>query len=164
MQSVERAPDELSFSPDVDVLSSSPAVLRNETRYLHVALLCNRVGLGLVFTIFGIDKILSPSGWSTFVPGALHEELARLGVAGTTFLWLLGLAECLLGLQLVLGLLTRWTAGLAAAALAVFVLMVGFGGLGIRDLGLLGGALGLCFSGGGRWSIDSWIRASARKE
>lgn len=164
MQSVERVRDErASFSPVVEVLPG-PAMLTSETRYLHFALLCNRLGLALVFTIFGVDKILSPSGWSTFLPGALHQELARLAIESSTFLWCLGLAECLLGLQLALGLLTRWTAGLAAAALAAFVLMVGFGGLGIRDLGLLCAALGLCFSGGGRWSIDSWLRSSARKE
>ncbi len=122
-----------------------------EVRRRDAALLCLRVTLGVVFLLFGVEKVRVPGAWIVFVP----DWLARmLGSATESLLRAQGVVEFSLGLFLLLGFVTRWSAGAAALLMGAIVVNLGLDPIGIRDIGLLGAALALAILGPGTWSAD----------
>lgn len=74
-----------------------------------------RLALGIVFVVSGTGKVLGAGPKASGI-GGFSEMLAGLGVPlPMVFAWLIGLAELLGGVLLLLGLFTRF----AAAALAI---------------------------------------------
>lgn len=124
-----------------------------------------RIGLALVFLVFGIWKAQTPVAWVIFLPnwvaGAVadSESLDAFGV-----LRLMGFVEAVLGLQLLLGFFTKSTAFVCTLLLAGIVFHVGFDQIGMRDLGLMTAAFSLCFVGGGPWSMDRWLEVRTATE
>ena len=114
-----------------------------------------RVGLGVVFVGFGIDKMTNPDAWLMYVPqwGAqLLSDTPGLVRAVETQ----GLLELVLGLHIAAGLMTRWFAAGAAVLLAMILVTVGWTPIGVRDFGLLTATIALVGFGPGLFSVDAW--------
>ena len=123
-----------------------------------VAPLVLRLALGAVFLVFGFWKASSPVDWIIFAPDwlpSLLEGVTSIDTFG--FLKLVGFAEGILGVQLLLGLFTRTTAALCSLGLLAILFHIGLDQIGIRDIGLLGASVALSLSGGGPWSADRWL-------
>lgn len=118
-----------------------------------------RVGLGLLFVVYGAQRLLGLFGG----PGlrASAEQLETLGFM-PGLLWALGvgLLELVGGAALFLGLLTRWSA-LVLAAKTLAAALVGYGAGVIAAPGevalllvLLAGLLSLVCSGAQTYALD----------
>ncbi len=112
-----------------------------------------RIGLAFVFFYFGLDKFIH-----------LQTNVAIINSFGMSNAFLLtifyGVAEILVGTFLFLGLFVRLTAVFASVMLAGILLLFWFK-LHIfipRDIGLLATTLFLALNGGGRISLDKFIR------
>ncbi|MDE2037739.1 MAG: hypothetical protein KGI69_00745 [Patescibacteria group bacterium] len=100
----------------------------------------------LAFTVawFGWSEIWSPGDWSVFVPAYLglgQGDIALYAVIAH------GTVLCSAGLALVLAYRVRFMAGLIAfmllAIVADLILQSGLTDIAVRDIGLLGLALGI---------------------
>ncbi|MBI4143212.1 DoxX family membrane protein [Candidatus Uhrbacteria bacterium] len=112
-----------------------------------------RIGLGVEFLMFGYGKLVDVGGWIAFIPPWMSPLLpASVG----TFLTVIGVAELLLGVLLLIGLWTRVIAVLAALHLVGVLVAVGYNDLAIRDFVALASALALAALGpaGCHYSID----------
>ena len=113
-----------------------------------------RLGLGIVFALFGYDKLPHPESWIVYYPPLLHRWSPLPPLEWLRFQ---GVAETLLGIALVLGFMTRLSAVTAAGVLALIVVFLGFDPVAIRDAGLFFAAFSLAISGPGEWSLDAWL-------
>ena len=120
------------------------------------SLLLLRLGLGTVFILFGLDKLLHPGAWIVFYPPQVQHIIAILPYE---FLKIQGIAETLIGLALVLGFLTRISAFLSGGILGLIIFFLWLDPLAIRDIGLFSIAIALTISGGGNWSLDSFFES-----
>ncbi len=120
------------------------------SKYSDWSLIFLRLGIGIVFLVHGVQKLLSVSGTAGF--------FAQLGIpAPLLFTWIVTLVEAVGGLFLIIGFLTRWSALLLSINILVAIFLVhlknGFfaanGGYEFA-LVLLLGALALLFSGPGK--------------
>ncbi|MEK7504878.1 MAG: hypothetical protein AAB589_01140 [Patescibacteria group bacterium] len=108
-----------------------------------------RLGLGAMYLYSGWDIFTHPEDW-TWVLRALPEALSTslLAVSGP-FLKTQALAEIFFGGVFLLWFLpvrlVKWVSLLSALQLAAIILLVGIDPVTFRDLGLLGGSLGLFF-------------------
>ena len=95
-------------------------------------------GLGIVFLWIGLDILVHPNSWIGFlpatIPGGISRELA---------LQINGVLDAMLGVLLIL----RWWQKLAAAIAVIHLISIlitnGIDAVVIRDIGLLGAAIGL---------------------
>ena len=97
-----------------------------------------RAGLGLVFLWIGIDILRHPETWIGYVPPELPLDLSR-----ETALKLNGLLDIALGLFLMTDKAPKMTAAVAVLHLVGILITQGINAVIIRDVGLLGAALGL---------------------
>lgn len=120
-------------------------------RYAQLSL---RLGVGLVFLVFGLDKFRSEevqlASWADWVPGWFST---LIGGQVKGFISLLGVFEVLVGLTFLTGYVLFWAALLSSLFLLATVLLstsgLFFGKVEpstIRDIGLLGGTLSLMLS------------------
>lgn len=124
-----------------------------------------RIGLGIVFIVFGTWKAITPVAWVIFLPNWVSdavENIEALNALGA--LRMMGFVEAVLGLQMFLGLFTKATAVICTFMLAGIIFHVGFDQVGVRDAGLLFAALALSFAGGGPWSLDHWLNSETETE
>lgn len=119
-------------------------------RYAQLAI---RLGLALVFLVFGLDKFRSEeaqlASWADWVP---RWFATLIGGQVKAFISVLGVFEVLVGLSFLTGYLLSWAALLSSLFLLATVLLstsgIFVGSLDqftIRDIGLLGGTLALLF-------------------
>ncbi|MGQ9897092.1 MAG: DoxX family protein [Acidobacteriota bacterium] len=120
-----------------------------------------RIAVGGAMVIHGSQKLFGdPSRFIGFV-GKLGFPLP------TIFGWAAIAAEFLGGWALVFGLATRWAAVFVAFTMGVAVFVAHANdGFNKQEypLVLMLGALSLLFSGGGAWSLDTWLFRSSRKK
>ena len=120
-------------------------------RYAQLSL---RLGLGVVFLVFGLDKFRSEeaqfASWADWVPGWFSP---LIGGQVKGFIYVLGVFEVLAGLAFLSGYLLFWAAFLSSLFLLATVLLSTSGPFfgkvdqsTIRDMGLLGGTLSLMLS------------------
>jgi uncharacterized membrane protein YphA (DoxX/SURF4 family) len=120
-------------------------------RYAQLIL---RLGLGVVFLIFGLDKFRSEeaqfASWADWVPGWFSM---LIGGRVKGFIYVLGVFEVLVGLAFLIGYVLFWAALLSSLFLLATVLLSTSGPFfgkvdqsTIRDIGLLGGTLSLMLS------------------
>jgi len=127
----------------------------------HWGQLLLRFAIGPIFIAHGYEKI--------FLDGHMKISLflANLGIPlpGISA-WLLMLTEFVGGIFLLLGLLTRWASIPIAFAMLVAILtahspwqhsLIGQGGFE-KPLALMAIALCLMVQGGGKFSVDAWLR------
>ncbi len=124
----------------------------------NFGLLILRIGIGGVFLLFGIDKLQAPSNWIIYLPSQLGQFIQSSGfLTVIQFLRIQGFVEAALGVQILLGCMTRWSAAASSLALAAIVYCIGLDQIGIRDTGLLSAALAIAILGPGDWSVDAWL-------
>lgn len=117
-----------------------------------------RLGLALVFLLFGMQKLVVPEQTRAEI-----QLLLNLGLGTTAAInYYFGLLELLVALGFFFGAWIRTVSVIAALSLlsilASFFLKYGtkMDPTLYRDLGLLGGALSLWLTGAGPWSLDHW--------
>lgn len=99
-----------------------------------------RLGLVIVFGVFGIDKIVHwPLGmdWTAWMPAWLTF------VPAAPFMYFMGVVETIAAMFLLIGKYVRIVALACALMLAGIVASFGFNEIMIRDLGILAMALAL---------------------
>ena len=129
-------------------------------KHAHLGLLPLRVVLGVVFIYHGYLKLFTGN-----FPGGTAGFFASLGIPLPTFFAIIvSLLEFFGGIALLLGLMTRYVSLLLAVNMLVALLLVhlpnGFlvpGGIEFV-LTLLGGALTLALLGGGKYSLDDYMK------
>ncbi len=110
-----------------------------------------RLGLGIVFIWFGIDKFFRPELWTGWIPQFLLELLF---FDVNVFLYITGVFEVAAGALIAVGLFTRITAGICAAFLFLIVLTSIGGEVLVRDIGLMFLALGIMILGPGKYAVS----------
>lgn len=113
-----------------------------------------RLGLGLVFFWFGLDKCQDPDTWQGWVPIFIRN---RLPIPMNLFLVGQGAIEVILGSFLVVGFLTRFSSLICAFILAGIISFSGFNEVMVRDFGLLAMAVSIFISGPKGISLDRKI-------
>lgn len=91
-----------------------------------------RIGLGIVFLWFGLSQIKSPGEWIVFLP----SWISFLGIPATTFVYMNGIFEIVLGFFMLLGLYVRFSALLLSLHLFGIAFAVGYNAIAVRDFGL----------------------------
>lgn len=117
-----------------------------------------RLGVGIVFLSFGLNKLSHPADWVVFIPSWLADFLSHGGFTVHVFLHAQGIAETVLGIQFILGVLTRITACVASLVLILIIYSIGLDPVGIRDAGLFFSSIAILVLGPGEWSIDRWFK------
>ena len=108
-----------------------------------ISFLLLRVGLGIVFLVFGIGKFRGDEWVDTM---RAMEFFAHLPWNVDISIFLVGILEVVTALALVLGLSIRFFSLLAALELASILALLYFYGIReVRDIGLLASALALFF-------------------
>ena len=97
-----------------------------------------RLGLGLVFTWFGLDKLINPSNWLGYITPKVAQFIF---INLNSFIFILGIIEIMLGILLIIGLYTRIVALIMAIHLTLVIISIGFNDVAVRDIGLLSIAL-----------------------
>jgi uncharacterized membrane protein YphA (DoxX/SURF4 family) len=160
----EAGPARLEAAGENHDPAAGPAGLRKDRPFerLGGGAFLVRLGVGFVFVALGADKVASPAGWTTFIPPDVQRSLEDRAIAPADLMWALGFAEAILGLHLLIGLFTRIAAAATVLVLAAVIAALGWGGLAIRDLGLLLCALAVVVHGGGPWSLDRLLAGAGR--
>lgn len=122
-----------------------------------------RLGLGMIFVVFGVQKLVATPDWLVFFPPELAYQLSSVEILDPyKILRLFGMFEALCGVGLLLGWCFRLFAMLATFALIGIVYWVGLDSTGIRDVGLLSMAMALWRMGPGDFSLDAWLATRQR--
>ncbi len=108
-----------------------------------------RFGLAFVLLWFGINQLISPSSWLSWLPPWTDS----LFVSGKTLILLNGVIDTLLGVVFTLGLWIRFFGVIAFLHIFSLAVSIGWNDVGIRDVGLAIAALSLAFIGPGPWAI-----------
>jgi len=108
-----------------------------------------RVGLGIVFLLFGIVKLRNDP-WAETIKNM--DFFLRLPWDVNLSVFLIGLSETLTGIALIIGLFTRFFSGLACAQLMGILILLRF--QETRDIGLLGATIYLMIVKSDFFSID----------
>jgi len=115
-----------------------------------------RLGLSIVFLLFGIDKFIRPLFWSAFVPKFLSDIIP---FSLNNFIYLIGIIETILGALILIGLFTRVASILSAMHLLLIIISlaipIGYNDIIVRDLGLFFMALTLSFFKNYQFSLDN---------
>ncbi len=114
-----------------------------------------RVGIAVVFLIFGIDKFVHVSAWLAYVP-VWAAPLIPMDL--TQFMYIQGVIEAGLGFFLLLGFWSRTVSFLCALHLAGIMVALGYNEITVRDFGLFMATLALSLREQGKWSIDALFK------
>ncbi len=125
-------------------------------RYEAYVPLYLRLGLGIVFFWFGIDKFITPEIWIGMVPPSITQFLP---ISPALFNVIQGAAETLVGTMLIIG----WKHQLAALMGGIILLPIiglmlfeGVYDIALRDIGLLSIVISLLVTPETICSIDAW--------
>jgi|SRR3989344_387551 len=111
-----------------------------------------RYATGLVFLLIGLDQLTKPDLWASYFPTSLP-----FGMSVANAVFYNGIFDTLIGILLIVGLLTRLFAAIAALHLIGVIYTLGYNDIAIRDIGIFLAALSVFFYGSDAWSIDRKI-------
>lgn len=137
------------------------------TRTSDAIALVARILIGLLFLLHGWAKLMNMQG--------AVKYLASLGVPNPDFwVWLSMGSEILIGVTLILGVATRYISLFTFAYLIIATALAhrywGYPAAQqvnqyahfYKNLAIMGGAALLYLTGGGRFSLDNWLRQNKR--
>lgn len=110
-----------------------------------------RIGMALIAIWFGAQELLYPQMWVSYIP----DSVVAFSHLNANFLvHMNGSFELVFGIALLLGIKTRITAFLLAIHMLDITSIVGYGALGVRDLGLAFGLIAVFMYGPSLLSVD----------
>ena len=112
-----------------------------------------RIALSLVFLYFGFQQIISPDDWIGFVP----EFATGFGLSANNLVIMNAILEISLGIFLIIGLYTRFSALILSLHLFGIAFSIGLNPLGVRDLGLAVATLVVFINGPDKFTIDARV-------
>lgn len=131
--------------------------MENQNKNLDIALLVLRVGLAIVFFLFGYHKLANPSQTTAEIQLMLNLGLGAVSAIN----YYMGLAEVTVALGLIFGVKTRLV-GLAAAFMTTGILVSFLVKFGVsinpdlyRDVGLTAIGIAIALLGAGKYSLDA---------
>lgn len=119
-------------------------------RYKDYAPALVRIGVGIVFFLFGISQITRPQTWLAWLP----NFVGNLPFTQITFLILTGIFNLIVGVLLIIGIFTKIAALLSSLHLIGVIISLGYNDISIRDFGLLLAALSIFFNGPDKFCIQ----------
>jgi len=134
------------------------------TRWFDAFVLVARVLLGWLMFVNGWAKLMDISAFANYLGGTLKVPAAAF------WAWPATLAEIVLGAALILGIATRYAALATAVYLIITVLLahryweypaaqqMNQYNHFLKNITLTGASLLLFATGGGRFSLDAWLR------
>ncbi|WP_298714154.1 DoxX family protein [Chitinophaga sp.] len=131
----------------------------NDSKGLNLGLTVLRAGVGVLFFIFGWQKLAGGAQLWTMIGGAMNF----LGISFAPTFWglLATIAEFAGGLLLALGLFTRWASASLVLTMIVAVILKINTGTGMADVSspLFALLITLAFAlgGAGAWSLDNLL-------
>ena len=120
-----------------------------------------RLGIGIVFLFFGVDKFIHPEVWINWVSPRL---LYYFPFPQEVFIYLDGGLESVIGVMLILGFYTRIFALIASLLIVGILATVGVTDVTVRDIAILAGALSLVLTGSDKLSVDNKFVVKANKK
>lgn len=124
-------------------------ILNNLKTYSPTVL---RVGMAIIAIWFGAQELLNPQMWLGYIPDSI---VSISGLNANILVHMNGAFELVFGIALLLGIKTRITALLLAIHMLDITYVVGYGALGVRDLGLAFGLVAVFMYGSSPLSIDT---------
>ena len=131
----------------------------DQTHLRHrVPFVIMRISTGIVFLLFGIGKFQNDIWAETMRSMSVFKALPP-----SAGFWIIavGILELAVAAGLILGIFTRWAAGIAALQLIAILILLRF--QQTRDFGLLGAALYMMFAGHDFAGLGMLVRRN-RKE
>lgn len=116
-----------------------------------IPVLC--IGLGLVFLYFGFQQVYSPDAWAGFIPSFLSQGVMTVN----NWVMLNGVLELTLGIFLIIGLYTRFSALILSVHLFFIALSIGFTPIGVRDFGLAVATFVIFLNGAHPYGVDAKV-------
>jgi len=92
-----------------------------------------RLGVGIVFFIFGIWQLSNPSSWFGYIP----DFILNAGIFPGYVIFFNGILDFLIGFALLTGFFLRPAAALGILHLIITTTTLGFNDVSVRDFGLL---------------------------
>lgn len=120
--------------------------MKNFKEYAPIAA---RLGVGVVFFVFGIWQLIQPQYWLGYLPNFPFS-----GVSLTLIIVLNGILDGIVGLSLLLGFYPRIFSALGALHLFVISISLGFNDVTMRDIGLILVLISVFLNGEDKWCID----------
>ena len=140
-------------------MSKLADLLHRYEAYVNVVL---RLGLGIVFFWFGVDKFIHPKFWIGFIPQFIKPFIpVSLGLFNN----IQGVVEAVVGLLLIIGLWRQLAAAIAGIILIPIIIatfVLGVPDIALRDIGLLSIAIVLTIIPETILSVDSLIKKRKR--
>ncbi len=122
--------------------------MQNHSRIAPVVL---RLGLVFVFVWFGLNQILFPARWESYIPDWV---VSTTGQSAQTFVYMNALFELVCAVLLALGSRIRIVATLLAIHMLTIVVEIGFTAQGVRDIGLMFALISVALHGPDTYSFD----------
>jgi uncharacterized membrane protein YphA (DoxX/SURF4 family) len=114
----------------------------------ELALPLLRIGISLVFLWFGLNQVLFPDEFMSYLPGfLLSMEFA------TNIIIINGIIEAILGLLLIFGFFVQPIAFLLGLHMIGIILSIGYNEIAVRDFGILAALVAIFIGGNDKWCI-----------
>ncbi|PNX45911.1 MAG: hypothetical protein BV456_12985 [Thermoplasmata archaeon M8B2D] len=92
-----------------------------------------RIGVGLVFFIFGIWQLIRPENWFGYIPGFVLNT----GILPGFIIFFNGIFDFVIGIALLSGFFVRASAAFGVLHLLLTSITLGWNDVAVRDFGLL---------------------------
>ncbi len=108
-----------------------------------------RIAMCLVFLWFGINQVLKPGMWETYIP----EFITNMGINATYMVYANGVFEICASILLAIGIFVRPVALLLSLHLFGIAALMGFTAIGVRDFGLSLATFTIFLHGKDMWCV-----------
>jgi len=113
-----------------------------------------RLGISIVFLLFGISQIFNGKNWLAWLPPFVDS----FPLDPLTFVLFIGIFNFIVGGLLLIGLFTRLAALLGVLHLIGVISVLGYNDIAIRDFGLMLASLSIFLHGPDKWCLDMKIK------
>jgi len=120
--------------------------------YSHLAPVILRLGLVFVFVWFGLNQLLYPVRWESYIP---EWVLSVSGQSAEKFVYMNAWFELVCAVLLALGSRIRFVASLLVVHMLTIIFAVGFTAVGVRDIGLMLALVAVVLHGPDMYSLDT---------
>jgi len=116
--------------------------------------------MSIVFLYFGYKQVSAPDTWISFVPDAVITST----LTANNLVILNGILELILGIFLLIGLYTRFSALVLSIKLLLIAYSIGLSPLGIRDFALALATLSVFLNGIDNYTLDHKLSKHAKQK